>query len=384
MLLALVTPLLLAASPVLGVALRTEARSAAAGEGDLQLNPALSLNAPLKELSLLLSYTPRLLFLEPQTRGPSSVLHRGHLRLERRFKRDTRLFFDQQFLYGLNDFSWLVAAAEGGQPSLDRLSQLPPLRYFSENTAFGIEQALARRLRLSTTAIYNVNGGADSNARLLVPAQHGPRVGLSIAWSARSGDSLTASVAGTGAFFSTGRRAYVVEVNGAWRHQLGRDTHFDVAAGAAGARQFGGDVPASAYTQPSAEVGLRKERAANGRLAANLRIRLAPAIDPVFGFVYARADGYAGIDYFLTQKLKFSGTAGAARALTGSPRLPMLWVGGIAAGYDIDRHLNLTGGMRVASQPAQFSPQPAPDVAPQRTTQWVGFVALTLSYGQLF
>jgi len=63
---------------------------------------------------------------------------------------------------------------------------------------------------------------------------------------------------------------------------------------------------------------------------------------------------------------------------------------GLAASYEIDRHFSLTGGVRLFSQGVSQTPQTAlqtppavsqtPPAVSQTTTQWVGFVAVSLSY----
>jgi hypothetical protein len=73
--------------------------------------------------------------------------------------------------------------------------------------------------------------------------------------------------------------------------------------------------------------------------------------------------------------------------LSGSLSGQVVGLAGLAASYEIDRHFSLTGGVRFASQPAippvsqptQPVSQPTQPVS-QPTTQWVGFVAVSLSY----
>ncbi len=370
------------------VGLRTEVRGAAEGSGDLQLNPTLSFTAPIRSLTLTASYLPRILALEPASRGGVTVLHRGALLGEWRIHSNTRLFLDQQVAYGTNAFSLLVAAAEGSTLTLNRLNELPPLLYFSEATLLGIDQPLSRKLRLTATAAYGISGGADDVARSLLPLQRGPRTGLTLAWLIHPRDTISAVIRYSAFYFdptsgfSTGARAYLLDTNAAWRHRFTR-YELELGLGVAGARDVGADHSVRLYAQPVATAGLRRELTKRRfhRFGGNLRARLAPAIDPLSGYTYSRVDGVAELDYLPIPKLKLTAGGGAAVALSGSLRGQAVGLAGLVSSYEIDRHFSVTGGVRVVFQPTtQAVPQATTQAVSQATTQWVGFVAVSLSY----
>ncbi len=364
MLSVLVASLVLAAPTRYEVALRTEVRGRTPGnEGDLQLNPALSLIAPLGPISLLASYTPRILVFEPQARNTVSLLHRVRLLGEQKSRRGNRVFLDEQIAYGENSFSWLVVAAEGGQPLFDRLTQVPPLRYFSESTALGIDQALSRSLRVSATATYAVSGGADAEARSIVPLQHGPRLALNLAWAIGTRDAFLAGVAASLAYFSTGQRSYIADASAGWRHQLSSQTEVDVLLGAGAGRQLGVDESVRVY--PFVGAGLRRQSLPTSRhhLAASLRVGLAPAIDPLNGSVYPRAESFATLEYSPVSRLMLAASGGAAAALSGSVSGQRLGFGALSASYELNPHFSLTAGVRFISP----------------NLQWAGFVAASVS-----
>ncbi len=348
------------------IGLRTEARGATAGARDLQLNPVLSLTTPIRSLTVTATYIPRILALEPASRGGVTVLHRGAFLGEWHTHRNGRLFLEQQLAYGTNAFSLLVVAAEGGTLLFDRLAELPPVLYFGESTNLGIEQPLSRKLRLTASAGYAISGGADDAARRSVPLQRGPRSGLTLAWLVRPRDTVSAAVRYLGSYFSTGARAYLLEANAAWRHRFSRD-ELELGLGAAGVRDVAADRPDRIYARPIVTAGLTRQptRRRFHRLGGYLRARLAPAIDPLTGFTYSRADGLAALDYLPIPRLKLGASGGAAVALSGSLRGQVVGLAGLAASYEFDRHFTVTGGARLASQ---------------STIQWVGFVAVSLSY----
>src|SRR5260370_8834172 len=187
MLPALLAGMLLAASPTYDVSLRSEVRGSTDGEGDGQLNPAVSLRVPIGHLSLLGEYTPRILLFEPGISKKVSVFHAGHLLAEQRLSRATRLFVDEQVSYGENTFSFHVTGADLTQPpfdrvNFDRLSQLPPFLYFSETTLLGIDQALSRKVLLSAAASYGLFGGAVSAGRALAPWHRISTLRLILGW----------------------------------------------------------------------------------------------------------------------------------------------------------------------------------------------------------
>jgi hypothetical protein len=95
---------------------------------------------------------------------------------------------------------------------------------------------------------------------------------------------------------------------------------------------------------------------------------------------YSRAEGLGQIDYLPNPKLKLSASGGAALALSGSLSGQVVGLAGLAASYEIDRHFSLTGGVRFASQPAIPPVSEPTQPVSQPTTQWVGFVAVSLSY----
>jgi len=361
------------------VGLRTEVRGATDNTGDLQLNPAVSLTVPIRSLTFTASYLPRILELVPRRRGGFTVLHRGAFLGQWRTKSDGRLFVDQQASYGTNAFSLLVAAAEGSTLTLDQLTQLPPLLYFSETTLLGLEQPLSRKLRLTASAAYGVSGGANNDARSKLPLLRGPKAALTLGWLVRPRDTVSAAVRYSATYLSGGPRASIVEANASWRHRFTRD-ELELGLGAARTHDERTD-----QVQPVATARLRREPTKRRfhRFGGNLRARLAPAIDPLTGFTYSRVDGLGEIDYLPFPKLKLTAGGGAALALSGTLSGQAVGLAGLAASYEIDRHFSLTGGVRLFSQGVSQTPQTVlqtPPAVSQTTTQWVGFVALSLSY----
>ncbi len=370
MLPALLAGMLLAASPTYDVSLRSEARASTDGEGDGQLNPALSFNLPLGHLSLLAEYTPRILLFEPGTSKKISVLHSGHFAAEQRFGRATRLVVDQQVSYGENTFSFLVTGADLTQPSFDRvnfdrLSQLPPFLYFSETTRLSIDQALSRKVLLSVAASYGIAGGADSAARALAPVQRLSRLRLILGWELGTHDGLFAAVDGSTDFFSSSQRSYLLDAGGGWRHQFSKYTDFDIAAGGAAGRDVNTDfIENRLYPYFAAAIRRRFVQGARDVLRGSLNVRLAPAIDPISGRIYLRADTFGTLNYFPILHLGLTAIAGGAIAVSGPLQGQKLGFGGAGVVYEFSPYLSLSTGMRVVALPNVTA---------------VGFFAITVS-----
>jgi hypothetical protein len=392
--------MLLAANPVTyEVGLLAEARASVDGAADFQFDPALSAAVPVGSGSFTASYTPRILVLEPRSRGPASLLNRGRLFGDWRMGKRERGFVSEDIAYGLEVFSLLAAAAEGRQlldlQSFDRLltqTQLPPLRIFSESTTLGYEQRINRRLRMLVTATYAVSGGADAAARALLPVQHGPSTHLGLNWSVHSRNTLTAFLAATAAYFSTGRRAYLVDTSAGWAHRFSDNTSLAVALGVGLGSETGEGATRGFLALPYLDARWRREPMAAGRsrssgtssdrsstgsssdrssgtgLGATLHVRVAPVIDPLTGLVSERGDGVAGVDYHPSMKLRLAATGGGGLALSGSLRGRTIGLAGLSASYELSRYVLVSGGGRVAHY--------------QQITEWVGFVALKLSYGE--
>jgi hypothetical protein len=365
--------MILSAAPTYDVSLRSEIRGSNYGEGDGQLNPALSLTVPLGHLSLLAAYRPRILLFEPGTSKKISLFHVGELRAEQRFSRATRLVIDQQVSYGENTFSFLVIGADVTQPSFDqvqvifdRRAQLPPILYFTEATSIGIDQALSRKVVLIANASYTFSGGADAAARVMAPLMRVARLRLILGAELGTHDALLTAVDGSATFFSASQRSYVLDTGVGWRHRFSRYSDVDVLLGAGAARDESPDFIENRL-YPYFAAGVRRQFVPGARkvLEGSLNFRLGPTTDPIAGRVYLRGDTFGALTYFPTPRLGLTAAAGAARALSSPIRGQTLGFGGASAVYELNLNLSLSIGVRMVAQP--------------NVTTAVGFFAITVS-----
>jgi hypothetical protein len=363
---ALVCSLVLAAPATYDVSLRSEVRGTPEGTTEVQFNPSVSLEAPVPgHFSLLGSYTPRIVLFEALA-PTATYLHRGRVASFWRAAKGTRLVLDEQLLYGLSSFSWLQTAAEGGAPTFDRLAKVPPLNYFSTSTSFGIEQALSRKVGLGLSAAYLVSGGADAAARAIVPIQRGPRLALRVAWAFATQDSLLGALDAYASSYSSIQTSYVADANVGWRHVFSRVMDFDMGAGVAVSREKFADSSSSSL-YPYFGAGIRRgilEKRGGQYLAGSLRVRLAPAVDPLTGIVYARADLFGNIDYSPIRKLTLAVGGGGSRGLSGVLRGDTLGFAQAYANYELSKHFSVTAGTRAVWLPY---------------FQWANFLAISVA-----
>jgi hypothetical protein len=385
---ALLVGMILAASPIYDVSLRSEVRGSSDGDADGQLNPALSLTVPLGHLSLLAAYRPRILLFEPRTSKKISLFHVGELRAEQRFSRATRLVIDEQFSYGENSFSFLVTGADVLQPSFDqvifdRRAQLPPLLYFSEATSISIEQALSRKVGVSATASYTFSGGADAAARAMTPLMRVAGLRLILGSELGTHDSLFTALDGSVTFFSASQRSYVLDAGVGWRHRFSKYSDAYILLGAGAARDESTELIENRL-YPYVAVGVRRQLVPGARnvLEGNLNLRVGPATDPIDGRIYLRADTLGTLTYFPILHLGLTAAAGAAIALSGPIQGQTLGFGGVSVVYQLNLHLSLSTGVRLAAQPTGVrgvaQPTGVGGVAQPSVTA-VGFFAITVS-----
>ncbi len=387
MLSALLVGMILAAPLTYDLSLRSEIRGSSDGYGDGQLNPALSLRVPLGHLSLLAAYQPRILLFEPGISKKISLLHYGQLRAEQRFGRATRLFIDQQVSYGENSFSFLVTGADPTQPVFDqtifdRRAQLPPLLYFSETTSIGFDQALSRKVLLSTNASFMFSGGADAASRAMTPITRTPRLKLLLGFELGTHDSLLLGLDGYASYFSASQRSYVLDAGIGWRHRFSQYSDLDVLLGAGAARDVSTNLIENRL-YPYVAVGVRRQFVPGARnvLEGRLNLRLSPAIDPITGRVYLRADTFGTLTYSPIIHLGLIASLGGSIALSATIQGQKLGFGSVSVQYEFNPYLSLSTGVRglVLSGIGNIAQSGAVNISPSGYANAVGFFAITVS-----
>jgi hypothetical protein len=350
---ALVATLVMAAPASYEVSLRSEVRGSNQRQGDAQLNPVLSLRLPFGQFSLLTSYTPRILLFEPGIPQTVSLLHNGRIAGELRLSKAGRLILEQLLSYGWNSFSYLMLAAENVAPSFDRLATIQtPFLYFGESTTLGIEQALSSHVALGITAGYSIGGGADSAARQIVPITHSPRASLRLAWKVGTRDYFLTEWIGYAAFYSSVQRSYVLDGSVGWRHEFSKDADFDVLIGAGGTHEIG-PVLLEDRLYPYFNAGIRRRfrRGPSHALTGGWYVRVAPTIDTIAGYTYARAETYGTLAYSPVRSVTLASALGGALALDSPIKGQKLGYAAVSVAYEVTHELTLSAGVRGVAVP---------------------------------
>jgi hypothetical protein len=383
---------------------------------DMDIVPTVGLTYNAGNLLTRLEYAPRISFREATTAPRTEVQHVGRLLTDWRPDRGLTLHGTQEFVLGqVNLFTNLPLGggvddplAPGDTPVNVPIQPLPQgvdtVFFLSSLTTLAAETVwLGPGWRLSGSASFSASGGLDETARTAVPFQYGPRGQVALGVSPAPRHTLASTLAFTDSVFSTGARATVTTLTGAWTHRLTRFTALEAGVGAgvayslratepadgggadgqgvtpAGGRRLGTlQVGAPPQEEPLARLEVLPDltlaatqrvpsRVAdfNGRLSA----RVTPFIDRLTGLVYPRADLTLNGNWALGPRFRVSGTAGSAFAVGGAVGDRQV-VGGVGAGWVMNRHLTLEVDTRAAWTRS-------PDVEAARTV-WSATLGLTV------
>ncbi|WP_375755568.1 exopolysaccharide export protein EpsX [Corallococcus exercitus] len=389
---------------------------------DMDIVPTLGLKYDDGSAVASVEYAPRISFREATTNPRTEVQHVGRLLGDWRPSRGLTLHGTQEFVLGqVNLFTNLPLggsldddpAIPGDTPGTDLPIQPLPegvdtVFFLSSLTTLAAETVwLGPGWRLSGSAGFSASGGLDDAAKEAVPFQYGPRAQLSLGHSPAPRHTLATTVGYTDSRFSTGARATVTTLTGAWTHRLDRRTSLEAGVGVGVAYSVRAtedaapddpgtpDVTPSATTSggrrlttlqvgdaPVADPAQRLEllpdltlavthrvpsRVAdfNGRLSA----RVTPFVDRLTGLVYPRADLTLNGTWALGPRFRLSGTAGSAFAVGGAVGDRQV-VGGVGAGWTLNRWVALEVDTRTAWTRS-------PDVEAARTV-WSATLGLTV------
>lgn len=276
----------------------------------------------------------------------------------------------QSLGYGSIDLSPL-ATREGPGPVL------PPAgaRFVAvqeSDTSLELDVATSRRLRLTGSAAWQVNGGASTEARESFPLSRGPLLRASAIWAATRVDLLRLDVQAFDYRYSNGRRASVASLAAGWRMQLARSTDLSVSLGPGIGRAQLEDEPARTLVYA---VGTADFRAALARgVVAAIGAGVEPLGDPLTGELVERGSVRASATWERPRSVGVAARLVGSVALTSGTSGPTSPQAGdqylqaeVAATFPLDPHSTISAGARAAlvSRP----------VLDQPSNQWVAFVA---------
>ena len=226
---------------------------------DMEIDPVAAIRGPLRTGSLQLSYEPRIfIVLKEQAETPEKVsyLHRGRLTLDLKPTPRWRFFVEGRGAYGEYDFLPLstVLPQTGGtglppaQPSLPGspptaptptpgLGTLPAERFIlvvDVNASAGLVASLSQRVGWLFSAGYVYSGGANPQAREVLPLQKGPNAITGALWNVTRNDDLSFLLEASDNRFSSGPHATIGTVTTTWSHVWTRTVATDLIGGIGG------------------------------------------------------------------------------------------------------------------------------------------------------
>jgi hypothetical protein len=364
-----------AVSPRWELTLRTEGRyrqvepaaGATVGLGEAELQPAGRLDLVAPDWEFLADYRPRLVLSDRS--WDRAVIHEAGLEL----RRPIGTFLLRPSLTGRYGTYNTLQLLQAGQSSGAGESQALPFAQTVLAEALQAQVTLAgapaHRFRLEAGLAAYLDGGASPASRALMPLQRGLRARTLLEWQATRLGTLTSSLTGTAATFSSGPSAAFLVWEEGWRQRVTREVDLWLAAGASATRQRR-DGATSVTTLPSGQAGVSyrfgiEDHAVLARLGATL----APAVDRITGEASQRLGGNGSYLVELGKTWRVSADAAGGVLVRGPQRRDFAWGGALTVGRRLGELVILDAGVRAYEQR-----QPRAEL---RGAEWSIFVGLS-------
>jgi hypothetical protein len=348
----------------------------------LETVPSATLGLATRRSHLTLGYAPRLGFADMQLGVNPYALHVGMAGVGWHDRRLT-LSLDENASYGFLNFSslQLPAAATGGatvrvDPQLRRR-----IFYEASTTTFTAIYAFRHTWALRFLASYALSGGADQEARNVLPFQSGPRAELAFDYGlARTQRLITSvSIEQTSiepSSFSAGFDYLFLQASQGYKHAFSRRTNAEISAGAAEVRTTR-PIPESRSHFETYPVGLFvfvHEAPFRDKLDFRFAGQLGPIVNRITGRLAQQGQGLLKATW-RRRKWTTVFDAGYAFPLAGDAASGFSLVSGqLALGYAFTKHVLFEVGASVAWQKVgDFEP----------ITRRLAFVAVTARYPTL-
>lgn len=286
---------------------------------DLELLPIANLNFTWSRTRLELTYTPSLIFREPQLLGPVRLMNRGSAQFRHRWRQAT-LTLTQQGAYGQADVGALRTRQDVTGVPVVEVQTLGLVNYVESVTYAQLDALTTRRTQLSLSAGYRLAGSPDSAA---LPLQRGPLARVAFRYQVDRRDTLTTVAQASHADFVNGQQQTLATLTEELTHLLARPLSLTASAGAAWTREV---VPDGLPTRllpgtfnevlPVASATLSwREPLNTPTLQLDASVQLAPFADRFTGLIYERLEGRVSGRKVLPAELAVSANLGAAYAV---------------------------------------------------------------------
>lgn len=321
---------------------------------DLELLPSARLAFDWSQTRVELTYTPSLLFREPQLLGPVRLMNRGSAQLRHRWGQGAFTLL-QQGAYGQADVGALRTREDITGGAVVEVQTLGLVNYVSSSSYATLELTTGRRSQLSLSGGYLLSGSPDSPA---LPIQRGPTARASLRVTIDRRDSLVTTGQATHADFSNGQQQTYAVLTEEWLRLLARPLSLSLSAGAAFTREV---IPPGlpsmllpgTFTEvlPVATATITwREPLTTPVTQLEASARLAPFADRFTGLIYERLEVRLSGRRLLPSDLALTSNLGAAWAvpLGRSPQAGDVIVYADAAlGWAAKTWLTLVGSGRV-------------------------------------
>lgn len=301
--------------------------------GELEVVPRVALLRHGR-LELSLSYAPRLTLpvdlsagapeLESGAalRDSGEVLHRVDLAVDAAATRSSTLGVRAAAEYGRIDLLRADVYADDVLPDARRLA------WRSLRASGSVTTAFARRTRVAGTLGAFEAGGAQAEAREIVPLQRGALLEAVLRHDVTRRDELSLRAAATYSRFTPAadvRSAAVVRVGGGWSRHLRPTLAGRAESGAAWSVSERDGLPASRDVAPFAEAWL-SHTPTRPLVTTEVALRVMPYVSPLTGAIEQRLDASAATRWSVSRRATLS-LRGAAAATRSDTTHGAFWTG---------------------------------------------------------
>jgi hypothetical protein len=300
----------------------------------------------------------------------NQIFVRGFAEAELRLRESAHVRLRQALGYGSLDLSPVATVSGRGPVQPPAATEFVSIEESTTTLLFDV--AGSRRFRLSGSAAWLVNGGADAQARATLPLSRGPLVRGAAEWTATRTDTLRLNLEGFDYRYSNGQRASVAGASFGWQTRIERRIDLAISLGPGiGRTRRGESQGSSTLVYAVGGVDLRSIPARNVRLSVGAGVE--PLGDPLSGDLIERGSLRASLNWDRPRGIAFAAQIVGSMALTsgsGGPTSPQAGdrylQAEVGATMPLDQRSTLAAGLRGAlvSRP----------VVSQPSDQWVAFV----------
>ncbi len=275
-----------------------------------------------------------------------------------------------------------VPGVEGAPPRIDAVPVSQVIQYESSTSTLGMRLTL-RRCTFDWLVGFQLSGGADAEARAILPMETGPFAEGTLSIEASRRTHFVTKGTGAEATFSSGPESVLVQGTEAWRYAWSRSIDTELAVGAAAVHEReGANLRTKHLTYPVAEAMLEKRwgRHDNG-VTLRFTARISPIVNRLLGTVDERVQAMI-LGTWTRQRFVLNVFATAQQTVpTDDPSAVQLLLGEVNASYTPSARslVAFDAGIRTMAQRLNTPVAPgATDFTEASFVQGIFFVGFTL------